>query len=1044
MRHRFSHAPTEQRITLTDQMNSNTQRQRSVWPTQVGGFLVCVGFMVGVANMAFFPSAICSEGDAGNFVLVYLICIIFIGFPVTYLHLCLGQYSGCNPTGVFGKLCPLLKGIGWSWLLIMIPLLLFSNINTTWSIYYLYISADALIHSKPVPWQIGIAATPAPDIAAFHEAVRASVFYEMPASVNNSKPRQSKLVLESTSASYFHHLYHTPPPKLVIKVPVGGVEEMPVISKEIVLGNLEPSMVASLAVAWLLVFFCVFNGVHTMNNVVYVTATLPYVIMLTLLARAITLEDATKGIALLIPDISRLSEKAVWIKALKMTFFDLQISVGVLMSIASHNRFHTNVFRDALALVAIDVMTSLLAAGVAFSFLGYLAIKLGESDVRAMCRGQVGPHLLWDQIFRSLGYLSRDKAGRERRTRDVSWPSAINCTFTWCETLTSSLQNKFPLLRARPRTLTAIVCVAFFLLSLPCCFQGGVHIYNLLVTYSMKWNVMIVAILQFFAVSYVYGVENLFCDIRKMLRLPDGHDPSVIMRLFGPTSVYIRSVWTWITPTTIAILLACDVIMKTEEETIEFNRMPGDSNAWCLLSLIPLLPIPLMAIWELCLKKGEKQSYRSDEWNKIKIPNDEMFELEADACAQSADKDSNPKPDGSGSSEMSNDIICDYIALKLKEDRSGVELPGSMSCATSVWRGTPSLFAPTAESGYFELKALVGPRRPSTVVSKRLGDVSSVSSIRSSSPCESSFCLPPLQLMTPFSDNLTLQPLPASFGRWRANLLPTFHDGEFSQRSEMDQPAAEETEPLSVNLFKECRGDNVSEIDSYSSQGRSRCASSNDLDESLHDSIPSDPNESASLLLSCEVSATRADARRSGPRCIDRQRLFISVTERLPASGRLVFTSSSTNCKRQSQMPELRAIAFAPHIEARTNAMVEKWNSGDCDRFIEFYHCKVAELFDTDGRMFIRGEEEIIEYLNITFDYANDNGRPPIELHTEYMFDDGDCIVDIGRYSWHNMHNGSYRHKWAWMENDWYMVEDYFTIEEAFIPPFADDEDKEN
>jgi solute carrier family 6 GABA transporter-like protein 1 len=96
-----------------------------------------------------------------------------------------------------------------------------------------------------------------------------------------------------------------------MKVPVGSPNEHPVIDKEIVLGDLEPSMVASLAVAWLLVFFCVFNGVHTMNKVVYVTATLPYVIMIVLLTRAITLEGAGNGLALLIPDVGRLSEKAV-------------------------------------------------------------------------------------------------------------------------------------------------------------------------------------------------------------------------------------------------------------------------------------------------------------------------------------------------------------------------------------------------------------------------------------------------------------------------------------------------------------------------------------------------------------------------------------------------------------------------------------------------------------------------------------------------------------------------------------------------------------
>ena len=111
-----------------------------------------IHFTILSANMAFFPSAICAQGHAGNFIAVYIVCIIVIGFPLTYLHLCLGQYSGCNPTSVFGKLCPAFKGIGWSWLLLMIPMMIISNMNTAWSIYYMYVSGSAIVTNTPLPW----------------------------------------------------------------------------------------------------------------------------------------------------------------------------------------------------------------------------------------------------------------------------------------------------------------------------------------------------------------------------------------------------------------------------------------------------------------------------------------------------------------------------------------------------------------------------------------------------------------------------------------------------------------------------------------------------------------------------------------------------------------------------------------------------------------------------------------------------------------------------------------------------------------------------
>ena len=52
----------------------------------------------------------------------------------------------------------------------------------------------------------------------------------------------------------------------------------------------------SLFVSWLVVFFCLSKGVRSVGKVVYVTATFPYVILLVLLVRGVTLEGAGDGI----------------------------------------------------------------------------------------------------------------------------------------------------------------------------------------------------------------------------------------------------------------------------------------------------------------------------------------------------------------------------------------------------------------------------------------------------------------------------------------------------------------------------------------------------------------------------------------------------------------------------------------------------------------------------------------------------------------------------------------------------------------------------
>ena len=67
-------------------------------------------------------------------------------------------------------------------------------------------------------------------------------------------------------------------------------------------------------------------------QVVYFTATFPYVILIALLVRGVTLPGASVGLEyLFIPDWSKLLEFQVWRNAAEQMFFSLGISWGGLM-----------------------------------------------------------------------------------------------------------------------------------------------------------------------------------------------------------------------------------------------------------------------------------------------------------------------------------------------------------------------------------------------------------------------------------------------------------------------------------------------------------------------------------------------------------------------------------------------------------------------------------------------------------------------------------------------------------------------------------------
>ena len=63
------------------------------------------------------------------------------------------------------------------------------------------------------------------------------------------------------------------------------------------LGALQWELAGTLLLGWFIVYLIICRGVHQSGYVIWFTALFPYVVMLTLLARALTLPGAFDGLA---------------------------------------------------------------------------------------------------------------------------------------------------------------------------------------------------------------------------------------------------------------------------------------------------------------------------------------------------------------------------------------------------------------------------------------------------------------------------------------------------------------------------------------------------------------------------------------------------------------------------------------------------------------------------------------------------------------------------------------------------------------------------
>ncbi len=403
--------------------------EKYFWQNKWVFILAAVWSAAGLWNLWRFPYQVYKYGW-GSFIVAYLIILFLLGIGLLIWEIAFGQYTQKWAPEAFWQVSKYLKWVWWAAIFTGAVILTYYAVVIWWWIDYLWYSIKALFWWT-LPW------------------------------ADNAKD------------FFFNNVLH-----LTKWISNSGSVSIPVLLWTFA--------------AWILIYLFTFKSTKSVGKVVLVTATLPFITLLVLAIRGITLPGAMEWLKYLFSFNKDLFfSLELWKAAAWQIFFTLSLAMGIMIAYWSLKKPDSEIVNSTVLVAIWNTLVSFLSAIAVFSTLWYLAVKSGVWVDKVV---DAWPGLVFVVLPKTIALLPAFQALFAVIFFITVFALAIDSAMSSIEAVSRAIRDKFE--NVPVEIITLIVSVILGLGSLLYVFGNGLYILDIVDHFITSWSMLFIWVIE--------------------------------------------------------------------------------------------------------------------------------------------------------------------------------------------------------------------------------------------------------------------------------------------------------------------------------------------------------------------------------------------------------------------------------------------------------------------------------------------------------------------------------------------------------------------